>query len=257
MPISNNQKAEKAYKKTVFGVSMTADDKSYYTEPQSPNSVRSKYIWLDDGLVPNTAPASPVIDKIYDKNGVDVVTSGLQGVIQYKEVVMTQVVGSPNAFSIPDNFAIPFNEFDGKYAPVFVNNTTSVVIPFGLNSMEFDASAGVLYFVDGKPTNITSVKIKYWKYVGRTLNSVATNLGVLSVTEFPLHASAPNCSVTGNVLTLTHNLKTTTTYWKILKGKQVIFPSTVEETDLNTFKITFDPMVTAGDNVKIQISKLA
>lgn len=255
MPISNEQKAEKAYKKVVLGVAMTANNKSYYTEPISPTSVRDpKNVWLDAADIPVTAPVTPVASTIYDKNGVDVVTSGLPGVIQYIDTVMTAVQGSNDSFMLTNEHAtIAFNSINGQYAPQFIDNSTGDPIPFGLNAMEYDIDAGVLFFVEGKPAGLTAVRIKYWRYVGRTFSDVIPVLGNSSFTSEDLLTTNGKLVFIGNDVTFTHNLNTDKIFWKFKKGNEVIFPSTIIENSNNVATFTFIPAIADVDNVKVEL----
>lgn len=257
MPITTDQRAEKAHKKAALGVAMTNVGKVYYTEPASPNTAKAAYTWLDDAKIPATAPSSPVIDREYDEDGNNASTSGKQELIQYKEVTMTPVAGSPSSYIIPnENYAIAFNELNGAYAPVFLNAANDAVIPFGSNGMEFDSNAGVLYFIDGNPSGVTSVKIRYWKYVGRTM---ATSIDALSgttiaTTSFTIYDGASNISVSGNVATITHNANSSNLYWKLTENNVEILPESIVETSNNVLTITLNPFPIQTDNVVLKIA---
>lgn len=259
MALTTAQKAEKAYKKSVLGVAMTADDKSYYTEPASPLTAKSTNIWIDDDKIPAVAP-TPVAGATYDENGVDIAISGLPGIIQYIEVDMLQIPGAPNSFKTPatENDAISFIDFDGEYAPVFVDNATSQVIPVGLNNMEFDAASGTLTFYSGKPSALNSVKAKYWRYVGRKLSSLKAALeGNVVITAFPIYNGAPNTSLAGNTFTLTHNKNTTEFTWSLLEGNKFINPTSLVVIDANNIEITLESVPTELDNVVLKFIELA
>ncbi len=153
--ITNEQKAEKAYKKSVQGVATTANDKAYNAEPNSPRTVRAQHVWAQDNLIPTIKP-TPVANRIYDKDGLNVEDTGAEGIIEYKEVQMEQVIGASDSFIIPgsEHKALNYNEYDGLYAPEFWDMNANTQIPFGLNGMEWDAEAGVLWFIGGKPSTL-------------------------------------------------------------------------------------------------------
>lgn len=259
MALTSEQKAEKAYKKSVLGVAMTADDKSYYTEPASPLTAKSKNIWIDDDKVPSVAPLTPTVNTVYDENGVATSVSGLLGVIQYVETDMIQIAGAPNSFKMQtiENDAISFIDFNGAYAPVFIDNSTLQTIPVGLNNMEFDAASGTLTFYDGKPSSLNSIKAKYWRYVGRKLTSLKESLeDNVVISAFPIYNGVSTATLVDKTFTLTHNRNTTEFTWKLLEGNKFIEPTSLVIIDENTVEITLDSVPTELDNVVFKFIEL-
>lgn len=243
------QQVEKIYKQVVYGVSMTENNKSYYTEPYRKVGVHSNDVLLDAAFVNTTKINDPVVNGIYDSDGNNIVDSGNQPLVQYKEVLMTKVQGSENAFKVDDDFIISFNEYKNAYAPVFTDESTGNDIPFGLKGMFFDASAGVLFFFEGKPDGLISVTAKYWKYVGRILSDTVSDIAYPKTRRIPLVSNNADLIFDEQSIEFSHNENSNTILWKFKRGNFVIIPSEIEEIDDNTVRITFDPEIEDSENV--------
>jgi hypothetical protein len=256
--MTNAQKAQKAYNKSVHKVSMTETDKAYYAEPLSPMSIRGQHVWVEDHLIPAISPAK-IVDAVYDQNGLDASVSGDRGIIQYKEVQMTFVSTVGNSFSIPDEYrAIGFREHDGQYAPEFWNTLTNQQIPFGTAGMEFDADGGILWFVDGRPASIFNVTAKYWRYIGRAASELSESQLGLSTITYPIHIGNSDLSIdaSGTVVTMPHNLNSDDLHWKLRKGNEQVYPQSFIEIDNNNASITLNPIPLVQDNVTMKLTKI-
>lgn len=258
MSLTVDQKAEKAYKKATLGVAMTANDKAYYTEPASPITIRAKHVWVDDAKIPNAVPASPQNGAIYDEDANLASVSGKTGILQYVEIVMVNVPGSANSFATPtpEVFAIPFTEKAGIYSPVFIDMSNQSVIPFGTNAMEFDTSCGILTFYNNKPSTLNTVKAKYWRYVGRTLDAALTNMTQSQVFTYQLYQGSPNTVLTNTTFVVSHNKNIAKLDWSLSLNGIAVEPGSFSIVDNNSISITIDPVPVQADVLVLQLTKV-
>jgi hypothetical protein len=161
MPISNQQ-AEKAYKK-LQGLALTGNGRYTFNEPfYAPVAVNPQQIWLEQGLIPKTAPV--------------LANNGISGVVQrIIALSLTAVDGTTNSFySSTLKDAIP-SAFGAGYT-ITLTDKNGTVIDLGVNDWEVDTEAGVLTFfgINGNnaaPANMPP-KISFYKYVGAKGNTV-------------------------------------------------------------------------------------
>jgi hypothetical protein len=167
---TTGQKSDSSYKK-LLELSATNSNRFTFNEPfTSPLSIDPQQIWLEQYLIPNTAPSS---------------TSGQSiGVVQkFNDLILNVVPGTINSFyhSELKNCISP-NYGDGISYNIQLKDNNGNIIPYSLQDWVVDRDAGVLTFYgtitngvpsgDNLPPANMPPKISFYKYIGAKGNSV-------------------------------------------------------------------------------------
>lgn len=87
--------------------------------------------------------------------------------------------------------------------------------------------------------------------------STSAGSPTLSGSSFDLYDGAPNTSVVGTTITLTHGLNVSTYQWALYENGTQINPGSLTEIDADTIDIVLDPMPLNAENISINITKLS
>ncbi len=280
MAITSARQAELAYKKVIHGKTTSHDgSRAYYLEDNSPLSIDSEFVPIDKSLIPFSKPtvgsgvAGALVDgDLFDKNGrvqTDPLYTG-NPIVQYRfRRSMALMPGTTQSYqtATSEQFILPFNFNNGLYAPI-VENQANAVVPFGQNSWELDTMSGVITFYDGNPSGVTSLKLTYWKYVGRKLSDIpiASGSGLINLS----YALAANALVSGVTLKdndldlindtfiIDHNMNASLLIVQLKKGNEIQYPHAIRFITNNRCEIEFRPvMPLAVDNISVNLIKIA
>jgi hypothetical protein len=163
--ISSEQQAEVVYK-VLEGKANTNANRSAAEEPlPSALILNPANIWLDAGLIPQTAPAltSGGIFSVTFAHGV------IQDVLQYFVDELLTAVSASSFYSPNLKDSISYS-FDPAGTYLYTLKDSGNTLAFGLNSWVVDNEAGTLTFYDGIPPGISQppqFTLTFYKYVGR------------------------------------------------------------------------------------------
>jgi len=163
---TESQKIDILYKR-FFNASNVEDDREIDEEPYN-SYIRVFPQHIYQTPIPSTSPfGSPSTGAANSNTTLELV----------KNLTLTGVVGAPNAFYNSQLIdCIPFNYAnDGSYNPFLEINGGGTTISYGNGNWYIDTSAGVLRFLTGLPSGVSSSlppRISFYKYIGSTGMSV-------------------------------------------------------------------------------------
>lgn len=254
MSINNLQQTEKAYKKIVFGKAYSKLGKPYYIEDDSISYINAENVYLDLNKIPSTKPISYIDGQSFDQNAELTTTDQL---ITYKEDIMSVIIGSEDSLKIQNLVSgiLPFNFMNGLYRPLFFDQNGDS-IPTGLASFEFDHNSGIITFMDGRPSHITSITIKFWYYSGKTLTDFTTENSKMTSKNFLLYDGATDVALNGEEFTINHNLDSEKVNVIMYENDKIVYPESITITDSNNIVLSLYPTPIQSDNVSVSIIPL-
>ncbi len=164
MAISDQDKLDILWKKMIYGVSDTYVGGKAATEENipSPITVQTDQIWSQSHLIPVPASTSSVVERVEIKLVADPSVTTRQAWFAPKDE--TQPISTANRLT---DF-ISFTKDPGYEVRVYSDAEMKTRLLPSESGKEwvFDYSAGILYFFNSLPSNITDLYITGYRYVG-------------------------------------------------------------------------------------------
>lgn len=249
--LNDNQKIDIAYK-SILGRGVTAIGKQHFLEPYTTKQVKPESVLMYLASIPASI-SSPVLNRYYDKTGVNLgITFTSSALLYYTKITATLIPGTVSSFKINSiGSMLDYSVKSGAYAPI-VNVPSGAVIPFGTNDMYVDAESDIVTFFGGLPSGITtSIEVTCWRYVGKTLATVAfaetSNMPETKTIQLTAQTIPANLAWDGSKFVYTHNIGSLSYNVELYDSTDII-QSSVKKT-INTVEIMSDDAFTDADGV--------